>query len=391
MRWPSVTAFFGATLCVWLFTWSVRWAAGKLRLVDRNERRNQVRYRAVPRIGGVAIATGFGLTVLGLNLLLSGPGGALGSPLVWLAACGVFGLGLLDDFRPVKAQYKLIGVLCAGALVAMAGYRIENVPFIDVRLGPISSIAATALWFGVIGTAWNFIDGLDGLASGLTIVASLAFWLGSWGPDVHVPAILAGAALGFLAHNRYPSTIFMGDSGSFFLGFWVALSGLITARGGQTSTASVSVLVALAWPLADMAWALLRRLRKVALFKASGDHLHYLLNERLGHRGAVQAALVIAGASGVASVLLACPTVAGGTMVFCLLCLWVFCGRVPIARPTLITVAAVCLWLVRTTDAHRETDAPEPLAGQPLEAPPSPAGVDSDRLLAPAEARASQR
>jgi UDP-GlcNAc:undecaprenyl-phosphate GlcNAc-1-phosphate transferase len=358
MRWPSLFAFLGATVSVWLFTSVVRSVAARLRLVDRNEGRKLVRYRAVPRIGGIAIASGFGLTVLALNLFLGG-GGALSQPLVWLAALGVFGVGFYDDLRSVRAEHKLAALALAGGLVAMAGYRIENLPFVDVRLSTPASVFATSLWFATIGTAWNFVDGLDGLASGLTILASLAFWFGGFGPDVHVPALLAGAALGFLAHNRHPSTIFMGDSGSFFLGFWIALSGIVSARGGHPTLSFAAVLVALAWPLLDLCWAFLRRLQRASLFQASGDHLHYMLNARLGHRAAVQIALLCAGASGVISVVLHRTLLAGLSMAGCLLALLLFSARTRIARPAVIACAAVGLWLVRGSLPSSEGRRPE--------------------------------
>lgn len=358
MRWPSLLAFCGAAVCVSLFTHWIGSFARRRGLVNRNEARTQLGYRPVPRMGGVAIALGFALTVSIVNLIASrgGSAGVLANPLIWLAAAIVFSIGLFDDLKPLPAQLKLAAVLIGGALVAIAGYRIENVPFLDIPLGRLSGILATSLWFGVIVTAWNFIDGLDGLASVITIVASLALWFGGLGTEVHIPAVLAGAAFGFLVHNRYPSSIFMGDSGSFFLGFWIALSGIVASHGGHTSGSSMAVLVALAWPLADLGWALLRRAARARMFQASGDHLHYALNARLGHRNAVLTALTLVGASGVVSVLLHCHVVAAATMAALVLCLLAFCARVRLARPVVLLVMALGSWLIR--DAVAQPHAP---------------------------------
>jgi UDP-GlcNAc:undecaprenyl-phosphate GlcNAc-1-phosphate transferase len=371
MRTLVILAFTFTAALSWALTELVRRLALRRRLVDRNEGRGTVGYRPVPRLGGVAIAASFAAATLLLVALVGGgaalPRGHVATdPFVWAIACAVLALGVVDDLRSLPAALKLAALVATGALMAAHGHRVDHVPGIARPLDGAAATALTIAWYAGVGTAWNFIDGLDGLAAGLAAVAALTFWLLSWPADPVVPVLLVGAVVGFLAHNRHPSVIFMGDGGSFFVGFWMATLGLAPADSGSSLRGSLVVIGAFAWPLADLVWAMSARLRRYAPFRASADHLHYVLHRRIGHRSAVLCILIVAGGAASLALALGCDLTAGTEMLVCLGALWLFAGRVRVARP--VAFAAMYLvWLVRTmlptTDAPRRAERQQQSAG----------------------------
>jgi UDP-GlcNAc:undecaprenyl-phosphate GlcNAc-1-phosphate transferase len=222
-------------------------------------------------------------------------------------------LGIVDDIRPVSFQWKFIFQILAACAVWAAGFRVQmlGVPFFSggVQLGWLS-LPLTVLWIVGITNAFNLIDGLDGLAAGTalittTVVAVIAIH----GDRIAVSAIsvaLVGALAGFLRYNFAPARIFLGDSGSMFLGFSIAV---ISIHGSQKNVTAVAVFVPLlimGYPILDTGIAIARRLNSIRsdapaggrlrhirrnayrVFLPDRGHLHHrLLEVGISHRGAV--------------------------------------------------------------------------------------------------------
>ncbi|TLM98394.1 undecaprenyl/decaprenyl-phosphate alpha-N-acetylglucosaminyl 1-phosphate transferase, partial [bacterium] len=199
-------------------------------------------------------------------------------------------LGILDDVRDVSPRLKLLGQITAAAVAVIFGIEVDVItnPFGGVIVlnwqGIPIGIPLTILWIVGITNALNLIDGLDGLAGGLSAIAALTLAVIGWregSPEIVLPAmILAAATFGFLRYNFYPAKIFMGDSGSMFLGYILACLSVI----GVTKTATVvSVFIPiliLGIPIFDTLFAIIRRyINNQPIFKADKDHLHHRLLE----------------------------------------------------------------------------------------------------------------
>lgn len=246
--------------------------AHRLGFVDRPGGR-RVHGSDIPRVGGIGIFLGY-VAGMGAATLLAGrvtsltdqaiyrwPGVALGMGVIFLA-------GLGDDIFHFRAQAKLVFQVLAAALAIASGFRIESitVPLLGtVDLGWLGPIATLA-WILLVTNAINLIDGLDGLAGGLALivtamVAAVALTMDQFGVVISAMA-LAGALLGFLHYNFPPARIFMGDGGSQFVGYALAV---ISIRGSQKGATAVAILVpilALGLPILDVATTIGRRARR---------------------------------------------------------------------------------------------------------------------------------
>jgi len=279
----------------------VRWFAVRVGAVSRPRARD-IHQRAVPRLGGVAIAIAFFAPILALSVIDSSvaetlratPRRAIGL-LVGGAILG--GLGVADDTIGVRARNKLAVQFLVAVFAYAMGFRIEaiSVPLFGVWEMGIFALPVTALWIVGIVNAVNLIDGLDGLAAGVIFFAALTNFVIAiiGGGEVFVAVVMAsimGAMVGFLFYNFNPARIFMGDSGSYFLGFLLATTSL-TGAMQKTSTA-VSLLVpvvAMGVPIFDTLFSMLRRtLERRSLFSADRGHVHHrLIDMGITHRRAV--------------------------------------------------------------------------------------------------------
>lgn len=279
----------------------VRKLALRLRAVDQPTAR-RVNARQVPRLGGIALVLGFFLAQLLLfacdtevaKLLFGQPfvvvGMVVGSGILMV-------LGILDDTRGLSAKTKLLVQSVAALVAYAAGFQIHSLylPGIGVVSLGIFALPATWLWITAVVNALNLIDGLDGLAAGVAFFVCVTNFVIAWmGGNVLIclfSATLAGALLGFLIYNFNPATIFMGDSGSMFLGFVLATTSLHGA-GSYKSTTAIAVVVpimALGVPILDMLVAMARRfLARRSIFSPDRGHIHHrLLDAGLTHRRAV--------------------------------------------------------------------------------------------------------
>jgi UDP-GlcNAc:undecaprenyl-phosphate GlcNAc-1-phosphate transferase len=276
----------------------VGWLAQRFGVLDKPCER-KIHAQALPTAGGIAIYLAFYVpfvcALFYSNRLLNEI--FLESSLLWLAVGStvVFALGLIDDIYWLTPKVKLAFQGIAALLAYAGGVRIVRleIPFFsDVSLGWMS-LPATLFWFVLVINAINLIDGLDGLAAGVSLFVSLVLLVLSVMGERYVVAsglaAVAGASLGFLCFNFNPASIFMGDGGSYFLGFMLAGLSILGSMKSQATVAILIPIIALGVPLMD---AFIAPIRRVVLgkgpFQADTSHIHHkLLKMGLNQRRAV--------------------------------------------------------------------------------------------------------
>lgn len=294
---------FRGFLLALILTPVIRDIFGAYGIVDRPDGTRKMHRYPIPRVGGIAVAVSY------FAAYYSTSGGLLPhqiSLVVTLipAAAVVFIIGLIDDFVGLKPWHKLCGQAAAASLAYWAGVRVLSVA--GHPIGNWESFAATTLWLLACTNAFNLIDGLDGLAAGIGLFATLAIFAAALAE--HNTALagatlpLAGCLLAFLCYNFSPATIFLGDCGSLLIGFLLGCFGVMWTQKSLTAMGMMAPLIALSLPLIDVFIAILRRfLRRQPVFRADRGHIHHrLLDLGLNPRRAV---LVIYGVCGVAAVL----------------------------------------------------------------------------------------
>jgi UDP-GlcNAc:undecaprenyl-phosphate GlcNAc-1-phosphate transferase len=285
---PLVIAFLVSALAAAVFTPLVISGAKRWQLLDAPDDARHLHDRPVPRLGGVAV---FIATMLGIaSTLLFGPSRETLTPewnrfvlALLLGGSVLFGAGLIDDLRRIRPIAKIVAQCVAALIVAKLGFRIEilGIGSSVLHLGWIS-IPLTVLWIVAVTNAFNLIDGLDGLATGIAIVAlatvfAAATALGNLEVSI-VALVLIGALLGFARYNFSPARIFLGDSGSLFIGFMLAVLSMHGSIKSATAVLVAIPLFALAVPLLDVSVSILRRwLRGVPIFSPDARHIHHRL------------------------------------------------------------------------------------------------------------------
>ncbi len=307
-----IYAFLAALIFSVFFTFLARKIALKKQIVDRPEEDlgRKIQTKAIPLLGGLAVFSAFFITVLIFkNQIISDYilpkylwGIFIGSSLLMLG-------GFLDDRYKLKAKFQIIWPFLAvlAAIVVGIGVKYITNPFGDViwldkiqfdvisfgqtayQIILLADIFAFIWLIGMMYTT-KFLDGLDGLLSGITVIGSAVIFFMSLSQDVSQPAtalicsILAGSALGFLIFNWHPAKIFLGEGGSLFCGFMLGILAIIS--GGKIATA----LLIMGIPILDVIWVIIRRLflQKGKVATADRKHLHFrLLDVGFSHRGAV--------------------------------------------------------------------------------------------------------
>ncbi len=286
-------AFLATLLLSALFTPAVRDFALRRRFVDDARSARKVHTKATPRLGGVAFV-GAWLVVVAALFALDAPMRhvfytkgvrALG---FGVGALAIAALGLLDDLRGLRARYKLAGQLGIALMLCGCGFTVHEIQLPGHLLLSLGHFAVplTVLWIAGTMNAMNLVDGLDGLAAGVSLIAlAAAFIFGVVQGHILLAvysAALAGAVLGFLLYNFNPASIFMGDTGSLFLGYFLGVALLVPAETQAASVLRLALPVAiLGVPIADMLLAILRRaLRGRGLFSPDREHLHHRLLAR---------------------------------------------------------------------------------------------------------------
>jgi UDP-GlcNAc:undecaprenyl-phosphate GlcNAc-1-phosphate transferase len=317
---------------------------GKLGLVfgavDKPGER-KVHRRPLPRIGGLAVILSFlsalaiadlffrtqasNLLILDRKILFGLIGGLV-----------VFGIGFIDDFRGIKAPIKLFFQIAGASIAFWGGVRIGSFHLLGTGMmfGMLESYVLTVFWFLLFINAVNLIDGLDGLAAGISFFASLVMVvLPVMNGDILTAmmfAALGGAVLGFLRYNFNPATVFLGDGGSYGLGYAIACLSIMGSVKSSVGAAMLIPLLAMGVPIFDTILSPLRRfVRGRAMFRPDDGHIHHrLLGIGLSARNAV---LIIYGIS----------------FVLCLMAIAVVNVRNEVAGLFFVIIGAAALIVVR--------------------------------------------
>ncbi|HYW43266.1 MAG TPA: MraY family glycosyltransferase [Bryobacteraceae bacterium] len=280
----TTTAFLLSLLLTPLMRdWSIR-----LGLVDHPDQKRKLHAAATPRTGGVAILASYlGAYALLLLLPLNGSGfieehlAAVWRLMPPVAA--IFVTGLLDDWLSLRPWQKLAGEAAAAVWAYAAGVRILAVG--GHATTPWCSFLLTAAWLILCSNAFNLIDGIDGLAAGVGLAATLTtFVAGILHGDITLglaTAPLAGCLIGFLRYNFNPASIFLGDSGSLLIGFLLGSYAVIWSQKSATMLGVAAPAMALALPLLEVGLSILRRfLRNEPIFNGDRGHIHHRLLDR---------------------------------------------------------------------------------------------------------------
>lgn len=265
---------------------------------DPNARR--INKRPMPTLGGLAIFITFNFAVY---ILLRDQFPTHELFALTMAECVIVLTGMIDDIRELSPKAKMFGIIVAGLIVYfLAGIRMNVVtlPFFGTFKLGWWSFPITLFWIMAITNAVNLIDGLDGLATGVSIIA--LFTMGVMGyffltfPSTYVPILifaLVASLVGFLPHNFHPAKIFLGDTGALFIGFMISVLSLKGLKNVTFITLIIPVII-LGVPITDTVYAMLRRvLNKRPISEADKHHLHHrLMQLGLSHR---QTVLVIYG------------------------------------------------------------------------------------------------
>lgn len=301
--WIPGVAFLFALALTAALTPLVRQTAIRFGALDDATSARKIHGRPVPRLGGVAIAASFYLTLLAYLLYDAASRDvvvSVGPLAVGLTAGGlaIALLGVYDDLFGSGAAKKFTVQSAVGLLVYLLGFRIDQItnPFGPPLALDWLGLPFTMLWVVGVINAMNLIDGLDGLAAGVGLIAVatnflLAFDRGDF-LTMLVTAVLGGAILGFLFYNFHPASIFMGDTGSMFIGFVLATVAIQTSQKASTTVTILAPIVMLGLPIFDTLLAITRRAAGgLPLFQADREHIHHrLLNLGLSQR---QVALVL--------------------------------------------------------------------------------------------------
>ena len=300
-----------------LITPVVKWLAFRVGATDKPNQR-KVHQKIMPRLGGLAIFISF---IVGYLVLK--PASPYATAIVIGAAIIVL-TGVLDDIYELPPKWKLLGQIMAAVVVVYGGIRFDfiNLPFGGHLEFGLLSIPITMLWIIGITNAINLIDGLDGLAAGvssiaLVTIAGMAATMGNTYAFVFAMSLLLlGSTLGFLLYNFHPAKIFMGDTGALFLGYMISVLSLLGFKNVTVFSLIIPILI-LGVPISDTVFAIVRRIvNKQPLSAPDKSHLHHCLL-RLGysHRQTVLIIYGMAAMFGISAVVLSKATMFGALLV----------------------------------------------------------------------------
>lgn len=280
----TVTSF----LIVYIIVPLVKKIAQHINAIDIPNKR-KVHTKPIPRLGGLAIYIGF---IFGYIFFLK-PSNTINSILI--GSFIILITGIIDDIKPIPAKYKLIGQVLASLIVVFYGkILLQDISAfgIYIHFGVFAPFITVILILACIN-CMNLIDGLDGLASGISGIYFLTtgiitLILGSRIFDYTICFIMLGTCLGFLVHNFFPAKIFMGDSGSMFLGFMIGVTALLGFKNVTLTSFFIPFMI-IAIPFLDTFFAILRRaLKKESIATPDKFHIHHqLLNMNFSHKATV--------------------------------------------------------------------------------------------------------
>lgn len=272
-----------AFMIAFLITPNIRYLSLKFSAIDKANVR-KIHKKLITKLGGLAIYLGF----LGgiFTLVLFSPEffrsnfSALSTLLISVTLILI--LGIYDDFQGSSALLKFIIQMVISFLIINSGFLLKGIHFsnlINIEFG-IFSVPLTLLWLVGIANAVNLIDGIDGLACGVIgIISFFIFIFGLILKDyfiVYISLALTGACFGFLVYNFHPAKIFMGDTGSLFLGLTTACLAIYKPPSSSLNCYFIPVAILLLLPILDTVFAIARRiLRKKNIFSGDSSHIHH--------------------------------------------------------------------------------------------------------------------
>lgn len=274
----GILAIIFAGLLSFTLTPPVRVLAHKLNAIDVPADNRRMHKKPIPRMGGLAIFVAFAVAVLifsDINKELCG---------LLVGAIIIVIIGMLDDIYRLNAWLKLIVQIVAAIIPVLFGISIDFINFFGkyVVFNGIFSSIITVIWIVAVTNAVNLIDGLDGLACGVSTISAfsiMTFALIQLNYSVAlIVAILAGSCLGFLPYNRNPARIFMGDTGALFLGYTLSVVSVVGLFKFDAFVSFWIPFLIFALPLADTAFATLRRIiNRRPIFSPDRGHFHHRL------------------------------------------------------------------------------------------------------------------
>ena len=306
-----------------LITPIVKKIAVKIGATDQPNHR-KVHKNVMPRLGGLAIYLSFAA-----GILFFLPESKYTWP-VLLGSTIIIVTGVLDDLRELSAKVKLGGQLLAAVVVVIGGVQVEfiNLPFGGQLDFGYMSIPITILWIVGITNAINLIDGLDGLAAGVSAIAlltisAMAITMGNVFV-VFAGLIMLGSTLGFLVYNFYPAKIFMGDTGALFLGFMISVLSLLGFKNVTLFSLIIPIII-LGVPISDTLFAIVRRIvQRKPLSAPDKSHLHHcLLNLGYSHPESVLMIYAVSALFSLAAVIFSQATMYGSLIVIAILFLMI--------------------------------------------------------------------
>ena len=293
-----VIAFLLAFITAFVITPHTMRLAKRVGAIDiPNDRR--VNKKPMPRLGGLAVISGFFVSIIYLLITtsLEGKIDLFGQENYYIKLIGFFvgilvlGIGCyIDDVKGIPSYAKLAIQIVAAIIVVAFGIKIEDIsiPFIEgkIEIGGVFSYILTVCWIVGITNAINLIDGLDGLSSGVTLISCLSLLMvfalnGSPLIAIILITALAGAIVGFLPFNFSPAKTFIGDTGSNFMGFSLSIISILGVAKTYTALVLIAPIIILAMPIFDTLFAIFRRIIKgkslKAVFKPDKGHIHHKL------------------------------------------------------------------------------------------------------------------
>lgn len=272
--------------------------ADKIGAVDVPKDKRRMHTKKMPKFGGPAVIVGFLVSMAYLLVVMSIEcsidlfaeqeyGKKLLGVLLGIVAIAV--TGILDDTKTLTWWQQLLGQVTAAVIVVAFGVRIEHldIPFLyRVGLNDVFSIIVTIVWIVGVINSINLIDGLDGLSSGISLISCISLliiFLMNDSPMIAtiIVTAMSGALVGFLPFNFSPAKTFIGDTGSNFLGFMLAVVSILGVAKTYTAAVIVLPVIVLGLPIFDVLFAIIRRIAKgksiKAVFKPDKGHLHHKL------------------------------------------------------------------------------------------------------------------
>ncbi|MDO4764767.1 MAG: MraY family glycosyltransferase [Eubacteriales bacterium] len=309
--------------------------AYKVGALDKPKKRG-MHSKIMPRAGGLAIFTGFIITVLFLMYHVAESQRIT----IWgllLGATIITSLGFIDDIYGLRPRTRIVVQLIAALIAVMTGTRISDItiPLLGTIEFGIFSNVITVFWIIGVTNAVNLLDGLDGLATGVASIACTTLMIIAVifgdpmlaGLPILLTAALAGSCLGFLPYNFNPAKIFMGDTGSTFLGYSLAVISIQTMLKTYTAMTLVVAVIVLALPIGDTLFAIIRRTaNRRPISEADRGHLHHrLIDKGLSHKKAVLTLYFVSGLFGLAAILIVIKDAWVAVIILCLVFgIWIF-------------------------------------------------------------------